>query len=287
MVWARCWRRSPAPGRRSASTAPALLPAITPGTTPSLARRTMRSMARLTSHRKHEPDDDDEHDGPGRGHVPGQLLVPGELHCGREQPVEVGHGSSVRAATMTAHEGFRSHRGRSHVALPSCSSALAAPALADAPSTWAEGEARSALENMIFFGGATVGLFVVITLFALLTARNNYVPPPPGHRRRGRVRTTDCVVRTSHSSDWLDADSMSACQISSHRRRHRPAARQCVRWIRLADRRSRRQAPQPTAEWARGRRKPLVAAPGGVGPVRGRHDARRGRRDRAVRARSR
>jgi len=57
---------------------------------------------------------------------------------------------------------------------------MAAPALADAPSTWEEGEVRSKLENLIFFGGSTVGLIVVITLFALLTARNNYVPPPPG-----------------------------------------------------------------------------------------------------------
>jgi hypothetical protein len=57
---------------------------------------------------------------------------------------------------------------------------MAAPALADSPSTWEEGESRSVLENLIFFGGSTVGLIVVITLFALLTARKNYVPPPPG-----------------------------------------------------------------------------------------------------------
>ena len=57
--------------------------------------------------------------------------------------------------------------------------ALSAPALADAPSTWDEGESRSFLENLIFFGGSTIGLIVVISLFALLTARNNYVPPPP------------------------------------------------------------------------------------------------------------
>jgi hypothetical protein len=56
---------------------------------------------------------------------------------------------------------------------------LSAPVLADAPSTWEEGESRSALENLIFFGGSTVGLIVVITLFAMLTARKNYVPPPP------------------------------------------------------------------------------------------------------------
>ncbi len=67
--------------------------------------------------------------------------------------------------------------------------ALSVPALADAPSTWEEGEARSGLENLIFFGGSTVGLIVVITLFALLTARNNYVPPPP---------STDVEVSDSH-----------------------------------------------------------------------------------------
>jgi hypothetical protein len=67
--------------------------------------------------------------------------------------------------------------------------ALSAPALADTPSTWDEGEARSTLENLIFFGGSTVGLIVVITLFALLTARNNYVPPPP---------STDVEVSDSH-----------------------------------------------------------------------------------------
>jgi hypothetical protein len=66
---------------------------------------------------------------------------------------------------------------------------LSAPALADAPSTWEEGEARSTLENLIFFGGSTVGLIVVITLFALLTARKNYVPPPPG---------TDVEVSDAH-----------------------------------------------------------------------------------------
>ena len=66
---------------------------------------------------------------------------------------------------------------------------LSGPALADSPSTWAEGEARSTLENLIFFGGSTVGLIVVITLFALLTARKNYVPPPP---------STDVEVSDAH-----------------------------------------------------------------------------------------
>jgi len=69
--------------------------------------------------------------------------------------------------------------------------ALAAPALADSPDTagWDPGEGRSALENLVFFGGATVGLFVAITLFAILTARHNYVPPPPG---------TDVEVSSGH-----------------------------------------------------------------------------------------
>lgn len=66
---------------------------------------------------------------------------------------------------------------------------LAAPAMADSPSTWAEGKTRSILENLIFFGGGTVGLIVVISLFALLTARNNYVPPPP---------STDVEVADAH-----------------------------------------------------------------------------------------
>ena len=66
---------------------------------------------------------------------------------------------------------------------------LSAPALVDSPTTWAEGESRSTLENLIFFGGSTVGLIVVISLFALLTARNNYVPPPP---------STDVEVSETH-----------------------------------------------------------------------------------------
>jgi hypothetical protein len=53
------------------------------------------------------------------------------------------------------------------------------PAFADSPSTWNSGPSRSVLENIIFFGGSVVGLIVVITLFALLTARNNFVPEPP------------------------------------------------------------------------------------------------------------
>lgn len=66
---------------------------------------------------------------------------------------------------------------------------LAAPALADSPSTWVDTEPRSTLDTIVFFGGSTLGLIVVITLFALLTARNNYVPPPP---------STDVEVSPDH-----------------------------------------------------------------------------------------
>ena len=67
--------------------------------------------------------------------------------------------------------------------------AMAGSATADSPSTWVEGESRSWLDNLIFFGGSTVGLIVGISLFALLTARNNYVPPPP---------STDVEVSDTH-----------------------------------------------------------------------------------------
>lgn len=55
------------------------------------------------------------------------------------------------------------------------------PAWADEPASaaWPDGEGRSLLDTLVLFGGGTVGLFVLIALFALLTARNNYVPPPP------------------------------------------------------------------------------------------------------------
>lgn len=54
-------------------------------------------------------------------------------------------------------------------------------ALADQPigDSWPDGESRSALDTLLLFGGGTVVLFIVITLFALLTARRNYVPPAP------------------------------------------------------------------------------------------------------------
>jgi hypothetical protein len=54
-------------------------------------------------------------------------------------------------------------------------------ALADAPagSAWPKNTGKSALDYVILFGGGTVGLFIVVALFGLLTARNNYVPPAP------------------------------------------------------------------------------------------------------------
>lgn len=56
---------------------------------------------------------------------------------------------------------------------------LGSPAFADGPSTWNSGPSRTVLQNIVFFGGAVVGLFILVTLFALLTARNNFVPEPP------------------------------------------------------------------------------------------------------------
>jgi hypothetical protein len=56
---------------------------------------------------------------------------------------------------------------------------IASPAFADAPSSWNSGPSRSLLENIVFFGGSVGVLFVVITLFAMLTARNNFEPEPP------------------------------------------------------------------------------------------------------------
>ena len=56
----------------------------------------------------------------------------------------------------------------------------AASAIADTPdsSAWPEAEGRSVLDTLILFVGGTVGLFVLISLFALLTARKNFVPEP-------------------------------------------------------------------------------------------------------------
>ena len=70
-------------------------------------------------------------------------------------------------------------RAAASVVMASVVVGIASPAVADAPSTWDSGPSRSVLENIIFFGGSVGGLFVLVTLFALLTARNNFVPEPP------------------------------------------------------------------------------------------------------------
>lgn len=58
----------------------------------------------------------------------------------------------------------------------------ASSALADTPNSayWPDPHGRSALGNLVFFGGFTVGLYVLIVLFGLLTARKNFTPAAPG-----------------------------------------------------------------------------------------------------------
>lgn len=65
----------------------------------------------------------------------------------------------------------------------------AGSAVADAPATWVDPAPTSDLHELLFFGGSTVALIVGISLFALLTARNNYTPPPPG---------TDVEIHAGH-----------------------------------------------------------------------------------------
>lgn len=57
----------------------------------------------------------------------------------------------------------------------------AVSAIADEPNSpaWPDDEGRSVLDTLLLFGGGTVGLFVIISLFGLMTARNNFVPAPP------------------------------------------------------------------------------------------------------------
>lgn len=57
----------------------------------------------------------------------------------------------------------------------------ATTALADEPNSdaWPAAEHRSVLDTLILFVGGTVGLIVIISLFALLTARKNFTPAPP------------------------------------------------------------------------------------------------------------
>jgi hypothetical protein len=54
-------------------------------------------------------------------------------------------------------------------------------AFADAPvgSAWPEAPTKSTLDHVILFGGGTAGLFILVVLLGLLTARRNYVPPSP------------------------------------------------------------------------------------------------------------
>ena len=68
----------------------------------------------------------------------------------------------------------------------------AAAAFADEPASpaWPDGPHRSHLDLLILFGGGTFGLFVLITLFALVTARTNYVPPAPGNEIHVRTDTS-------------------------------------------------------------------------------------------------
>ena len=75
------------------------------------------------------------------------------------------------------------------VAVAGVMSVGAGSASADAPTTWVDPEPTTTLRNLVFFGGSTLGLIVVISLFALLTARNNYTPPPP---------STDVEVHSGH-----------------------------------------------------------------------------------------
>lgn len=65
----------------------------------------------------------------------------------------------------------------------------AGAALADAPATWVDPKPTSTLHNLVFFGGSTVGLIILITLFSLVTARRHYSPPPPG---------TDVEIHSGH-----------------------------------------------------------------------------------------
>lgn len=65
----------------------------------------------------------------------------------------------------------------------------AGSALADTPVTWVDPKPTTVLHNLVLFGGSTIGLILVISLFGLLTARRNYTPPPPN---------TDVEVHSGH-----------------------------------------------------------------------------------------
>ena len=82
----------------------------------------------------------------------------------------------MRADNMSAMTVLRA---AASVVLATVVVGIASPAFADSPSTWNSGPSRSVLENIVFFGGSVIGLIVIVTLFALFTARNNFVPEPP------------------------------------------------------------------------------------------------------------
>ncbi len=65
----------------------------------------------------------------------------------------------------------------------------AGSALADTPTTWKDPKPTSDLDTLILFGGSTIGLFILVSLLGLLTARKNYTPPPP---------STDVEVHSGH-----------------------------------------------------------------------------------------
>lgn len=56
---------------------------------------------------------------------------------------------------------------------------VSTPAFADSPSSWNPGPSRTLLENVVFFGGWFVGLYVVIWFLAYALSRSNFVPEPP------------------------------------------------------------------------------------------------------------
>lgn len=55
--------------------------------------------------------------------------------------------------------------------------AMSPASASTAPITWEEGPARSTLEIIGIYVAIPVALYIVITVFGWLTARNNYVPP--------------------------------------------------------------------------------------------------------------
>ncbi len=67
-------------------------------------------------------------------------------------------------------------------ATATCLAIGASSAWADTPAgpAWPDGEGRSVLDTLVLFGGGTLGLFILVSLLGLLTARNNFTPASPG-----------------------------------------------------------------------------------------------------------